>query len=82
MRADCVIVGGGIVGLSAGLMLMKRQPGLRLILLEKESEIALHQSGRSSGVIHSLVSAVKDFEWVSIDMHPDQGSLNNRRHSG
>ena len=53
MKADCVVVGGGIVGLSVGLMLLKRQPGLRLILLEKESEIARHQSGRNSGVIHS-----------------------------
>lgn len=53
MRADCVIVGGGIVGLSVGMILLQRQPGLSLILLEKESEIALHQSGRNSGVIHS-----------------------------
>ena len=53
MKADCVIVGGGIVGLSVGLALLNRQPGLRLILLEKEPEIALHQSGRNSGVIHS-----------------------------
>lgn len=53
MKADCVIVGGGIVGLSVGLTLLKSQPGLRLILLEKESEIARHQSGRNSGVIHS-----------------------------
>jgi len=53
MKTDCVIVGGGIVGLSVGLALLKRQPGLKLILLEKESDIARHQSGRNSGVIHS-----------------------------
>ena len=53
MKADCVVVGGGIVGLSVGLSLLKKQPGLRLILLEKESELARHQSGRNSGVIHS-----------------------------
>lgn len=53
MRAECVIVGGGIVGLSVGLTLLKRQPGLKLILLEKEAELARHQSGRNSGVIHS-----------------------------
>ena len=53
MKADCVIIGGGIVGLSVGLELLKRQPGLKLVLLEKETEIARHQSGRNSGVIHS-----------------------------
>jgi len=53
MTADCVVIGGGIVGLSVGLTLLKRQPGVKLILLEKEAELARHQSGRNSGVIHS-----------------------------
>lgn len=53
MRTDCVIIGGGIVGLSVGFSLLRKQPGLKLALLEKESEIAQHQSGRNSGVIHS-----------------------------
>lgn len=50
---DLVIVGGGIVGLATAREFLKRQPGLRLIILEKEPEIAMHQSGHNSGVIHS-----------------------------
>ena len=50
---DCVIVGGGIVGLATAWSLVERQPGIRLLLLEKETKIAAHQTGRNSGVIHS-----------------------------
>lgn len=53
MKYDCAIIGGGIVGLGVALALARRQPGLRLLVLEKEHEAALHQSGRNSGVIHS-----------------------------
>ncbi|HTG44771.1 MAG TPA: L-2-hydroxyglutarate oxidase [Verrucomicrobiae bacterium] len=50
---DCTIIGGGIVGLTVALELGRRQPGLKLLLLEKEEDFALHQTGRNSGVIHS-----------------------------
>jgi L-2-hydroxyglutarate oxidase len=50
---DCVIVGGGIVGLASAWRLLEQQPGVRLLLLEKESTLAAHQTGRNSGVIHS-----------------------------
>ena len=53
MKVDCAVIGGGIVGLSVALHLGRRQPGLRVAVLEKEPEIASHQSGRNSGVIHS-----------------------------
>jgi (S)-2-hydroxyglutarate dehydrogenase len=52
-RADVVVVGGGIVGLATAYRLLQRRPGLRLVLLERESELATHQTGRNSGVIHS-----------------------------
>ncbi|MFZ5824834.1 MAG: FAD-dependent oxidoreductase, partial [Bacillota bacterium] len=52
-RFDVAIVGGGIVGLATGLALLERRPGLRLVVLEKESEIAAHQTGHNSGVIHA-----------------------------
>ncbi len=52
-RADLVVVGGGIVGLATAYRLLEARPGLRLVLLEKEAELAAHQSGRNSGVIHS-----------------------------
>src|SRR6266850_5600443 len=50
---DCAIIGGGIVGLATAMILGRRQPGLAILLLEKESDLALHQTGRNSGVIHS-----------------------------
>lgn len=52
-RYDLAIVGGGIVGLATAREFLKREPGLRLIILEKEPEIARHQSGHNSGVIHA-----------------------------
>jgi (S)-2-hydroxyglutarate dehydrogenase len=50
---DCVIVGGGIVGLSVAWTLLERSPGLRIAVLEKEDGWARHQTGRNSGVLHS-----------------------------
>ena len=52
-RVDVVVVGGGIVGLATAYRLLERRPGMRLVLLEKEPELATHQTGRNSGVIHS-----------------------------
>ncbi len=53
MQYDVVIVGGGIVGLATALQLKKVNPNLKLVLLEKEDELAKHQTGNNSGVIHS-----------------------------
>lgn len=53
MRYDCIIIGGGIVGLASAFSLQNQQPGIRLILVEKEAGLACHQTGRNSGVIHS-----------------------------
>ncbi|RXT09109.1 L-2-hydroxyglutarate oxidase [Ammoniphilus sp. CFH 90114] len=50
---DFAIVGGGIVGLSTGMALSKRYPKARILVLEKESQWAKHQTGHNSGVIHS-----------------------------
>ena len=50
---DVIIIGGGIVGLSTGYEFLKQNQSLKIIILEKESEIGLHQSGHNSGVIHS-----------------------------
>ena len=52
-RADVVIVGAGIVGLATGYALLERHPRLKLVILEKEDEIATHQTGHNSGVIHA-----------------------------
>jgi (S)-2-hydroxyglutarate dehydrogenase len=50
---DCAIIGGGVVGLATAMALGRRDPRARIVLLEKESNFACHQSGRNSGVIHS-----------------------------
>ncbi|GMU52703.1 MAG: hydroxyglutarate oxidase [Candidatus Xenobia bacterium] len=53
MIYDCAVIGGGIVGLATARALSMRHPRARLVLLEKELELACHQTGRNSGVIHS-----------------------------
>lgn len=50
---DIAIIGGGIVGLATGLQLSKHAPSLRIAVIEKENEVAQHQTGHNSGVIHS-----------------------------
>lgn len=50
---DIAIVGAGIVGLAVGLELTSSHPGLRVVVLDKEKEVASHQTGHNSGVIHS-----------------------------
>jgi len=50
---DCLVIGGGIIGLSVARTLLERKPGLRIAVLEKEDSWAHHQTGRNSGVIHS-----------------------------
>ncbi|KAG7229153.1 hypothetical protein INR49_013096 [Caranx melampygus] len=50
---DVAVVGAGIVGLATVRELILRHPSLSFILLEKEKELSVHQSGHNSGVIHS-----------------------------
>ena len=50
---DLTIIGGGILGLATALKLIRVHPSLRLLILEKEAELARHQTGNNSGVIHS-----------------------------
>ena len=50
---DCVVVGGGIVGLSVAWAILERKPDCRIAVVEKENAVARHQTGRNSGVIHS-----------------------------
>jgi L-2-hydroxyglutarate oxidase len=55
MTYDMAVVGGGIVGLSFAMQATEQFPHLRIVILEKESRIARHQTGNNSGVIHSGV---------------------------
>jgi L-2-hydroxyglutarate oxidase LhgO len=50
---DVLVVGGGIVGLAAARALSQRAPHLTLALYEKEADVATHQTGHNSGVIHA-----------------------------
>jgi len=50
---DVIVIGAGIVGLATARELLLRKPALRLAVLEKESRVAVHQTGHNSGVIHS-----------------------------
>jgi L-2-hydroxyglutarate oxidase len=53
MSPDVIVIGAGIVGLATALRLLTTRPSTRLVLLEKESGLARHQTGNNSGVIHS-----------------------------
>lgn len=50
---DLTVIGGGIVGLATAMEIAEKYPRMKLLVLEKEKEIALHQTGHNSGVIHS-----------------------------
>jgi L-2-hydroxyglutarate oxidase len=50
---DIIIVGGGIVGLATAYKLTGQHPNKTILVLEKEKEVAAHQTGHNSGVIHS-----------------------------
>lgn len=51
--ADFIIIGAGIVGLTIARELKRREPGGKVVVLEKEERPGLHSSGRNSGVLHS-----------------------------
>ena len=55
MTYDYIIIGGGIVGISTAWQLQKYFPDKKILLLEKESGYATHQTGHNSGVIHAGV---------------------------
>jgi L-2-hydroxyglutarate oxidase len=50
---DIVVVGGGIVGLASAYKIALSHPNIRIAVLEKEEQLAAHQTGHNSGVIHS-----------------------------
>lgn len=52
-KTDFLVVGAGVVGMSIALELKKRNSSLSVLVIEKEDEVALHASGRNSGVLHA-----------------------------
>lgn len=52
-ETDLAIIGGGIVGLATAYQFTRQFPNRRVAVLEKESQLAAHQTGHNSGVLHS-----------------------------
>ena len=54
-KYDYIIIGAGIIGLTIAYRLLERanSQGLNIAILEKEHSVALHASGRNSGVLHA-----------------------------
>jgi hypothetical protein len=50
---DVAVIGGGIIGLATANEILRRFPNKRVVVLEKEGEVAGHQTGHNSGVIHA-----------------------------
>lgn len=50
---DFCVIGGGIVGLATAMTLLQRRPGSSVLVVEKEHDVAAHQTGHNSGVIHA-----------------------------
>ena len=53
MKYDVIIIGAGIVGLATALRVLEQRPTFKVCVIEKEKEVAQHQTGHNSGVIHS-----------------------------
>lgn len=53
MNYDIIIVGAGLVGLATAYQTKLKNPDSKILVLEKENDVSLHQSGHNSGVIHS-----------------------------
>ncbi|MDO5615011.1 MAG: L-2-hydroxyglutarate oxidase [Cruoricaptor ignavus] len=53
MIYDYVIIGAGLVGISTAYHLKLNNPEFKVLVLEKEEDVSMHQSGHNSGVIHS-----------------------------
>ncbi len=53
LKSDFLIIGGGIIGLSVARELKAKFPDKKVVILEKEDNVAYHSSGRNSGVLHA-----------------------------
>jgi L-2-hydroxyglutarate oxidase LhgO len=53
ISCDVLIIGGGVIGMSVGIALLEANQNLKVVIAEKEEKLALHASGRNSGVVHA-----------------------------
>src|SRR5438552_4725390 len=49
---DVAVVGAGIVGLAVAREILHRRPGASMVVIDRERDVAMHQTGHNSGVIH------------------------------
>src|SRR4051812_29924788 len=52
-ECDVAVVGGGLLGLASARELQRRDPGARIVVVEREPTLGAHQSGSNSGVAHA-----------------------------
>jgi (S)-2-hydroxyglutarate dehydrogenase len=52
-KCDYLVIGAGIIGLTIARELKRRYPDRKICVIEKESQVAMHSSGRNSGVLHA-----------------------------
>ena len=52
-NCDVIIIGGGIVGLTIAYQLLERDISSNIFIVERESRLGVHTSGRNSGVLHA-----------------------------
>ena len=52
-QTDIIVIGGGILGLATAYQFCCEYPRLSITVLEKESQLAMHQTGHNSGVLHT-----------------------------
>src|SRR5438270_11260870 len=50
---DVAVIGGGIIGLATAYQITRQYPGRRVVVVDKEADLAHHQTGHNSGVLHS-----------------------------
>ena len=53
MQSDYLIIGAGIIGLTIAYYLQQRYPHRSILIIDKETDVAQHASGRNSGVLHA-----------------------------
>jgi L-2-hydroxyglutarate oxidase LhgO len=53
IKCELLVIGGGVIGFSIGIAFLDRYPGKKVVLVDKESSIGKHASGRNSGVLHA-----------------------------
>ena len=80
---DIAVIGGGIIGLATAMRLSQEFPRYRVAVLEKEREVALHQTGHNSGVIHAGIYYAPGSQKANFCLHrrlPAAAVLRRARH--